>query len=118
MTPKLFEGLQIVVELEADALLGLPHFGDDHGSVAVDVLAVLERDDLGSAGPLDLPLCPVEGLRMSLKAMLASPATMRSTVTPALAAEALTSSSTRAGTLGFLDKCEALASDASYPAAT
>jgi hypothetical protein len=55
---------------------------------------------------------------MSLKAILASSATMRSIVTPAFDAEALVSSSTRAWTLGFLDKCEALASDALYPAAT
>jgi hypothetical protein len=51
VTPKLLEGLQRVVELEADALVGLPHLGDGRGSVVVHVLAVLERDDLDLTAP-------------------------------------------------------------------
>jgi hypothetical protein len=51
VTPKLLEGLQLVVELEADALVGLPHLGDGRGSVVVHVLAVLERDDLDLTAP-------------------------------------------------------------------
>jgi hypothetical protein len=51
-------------------------------------------------------------LRMSLKAILA----IRSMVTPALVAEALTGSSTWARTLSELAKCEAVLSLGLYPA--
>lgn len=90
VTPKLLEGLQLVVELEADALVGLPHLGGGRGSVVVHALAVLERDDLDLTAPRE-GLADVAEVDLGV-----SSATMRSTVTPAFAAALLVSSSTRA----------------------
>jgi len=55
----------------------------------------------------------VRALRTSLKPILAISATMRSMVTPAFSAAAPTSSSTRALTLSFLVRRDALGSESS-----